>query len=201
MKKLLVLLPLVAVLAGCSASMRGGARVYVVREPSVFPAYSWSHAWYGCPLRPLHAWIGLGYMNPFFYYEFYMSYCRQYGAGAFVPDEPDYYFSEGPPASYGQKKMKVTPKAKVMKPRPKLAATVALDKPALRPDRESGRSGRWSSAPRSEKEREVETLDPGRSGSPPVSSIGSSSGSESRSVSSRESSSRDEKSSRGSKKK
>ena len=35
MKKLLVLLPLVAVLAGGSASMRSGVSVYVVREPSV----------------------------------------------------------------------------------------------------------------------------------------------------------------------
>ncbi len=189
MKKLLVLLPLVAVLAGCSASMRGGASVYVVREPSVFPAYSWSYAWYGCPLYPLHAWIGLGYMNPFLYYEFYMSYCRQYGTGEFAPEEPDDFFCEDPLPVNGPKKMKVTPKAKVMKPRRGYAAKVSVELPALRSDRESGRSGRWSSAPRSENERELESRDLGMSGS------------ESRSVSSRESASREEKSSRGSKKK
>lgn len=187
MKKLLAMLPLVAVLAGCSASMRSGASVYVVPEPSVPPAYSCSYAWYGCPLPPLHAWIGLGWMNPFCYYGYYMSCCRRYGVGEFDPEVPDYSFSERPMPSDGPKKMKVTPKARVMKPGRKYEAKVSRDKPALRPDRESGRSGRWSSAPRSENLS--------------VSSRGSSSGSESRSVSSRESSSREEKSSRGSKKK
>ena len=173
MKKLLAMLPLVAVLAGCSASMRSGASVYVVREPSVPPAYSCSYAWYGCPLPPLHAWIGLGWMNPFCYYGYYMSCCRRYGVGEFDPEESDGVFYDKTIPSDGPKKMKVTPKARVMKPGRKYEVKVSGDKPVLRPDRELGRLGRWSSAPRSEKLP----------------------------VSSRESSSREAKSSRSSKKK
>jgi len=161
MKKLLVMLPLVAVLAGCSASMRSGASVYVVPEPSVSPAYSGPYAWYGCPLPPLHAWIGLGWMNPFRNYGFYMSCCRRYGIGAFAPEEPDYSFSEGPVPSDGPKKMKVTPKARVMKPGRKYEAKVSLDKPA-----------RMSPAPRSG--GEMESRAPGLSESRGSSSRGSS---------------------------
>lgn len=184
MKKLLAMLPLVAVLAGCSASMRSGASVYVVHEPSVPLAYSWSYGWYGCPLPPLHAWIGLGWMNPFRYYGYYMSCCRRYGTGAFDPEESDYSFSEGQMPSDGPKKMKVTPKARVMKPGRKYEAKVSLDKPA-----------RMSPAPRPARERA--SRDPDLSESRSSSSRGSSG----RMESGRVSSERSEKSSSSRKKK
>jgi hypothetical protein len=189
MKKLLAMLPLMAVLAGCSAGVRGGARVYVVREPSVFPAYSWSHTWYGYPHRPLHAWIGLGTMNPFFYYEFYLSYCSRYGSGAFVPEDPEDSFGGEVPPSSVPKVMKVAPAPRISKPRSEPEARAALERPALRPDRESGE--RTAVAPSRGSGRGMGSRDPNVTESRVASSRGSSGHSES----GRGSSERSEKSS------
>ncbi len=108
--------------------------MYVVREPSVFPAYSWSYAWYGCSLPPLHAWIGLGWMNPFCYYGFYMHYCSQYGAGDFsYEDTYDYRPMRSLPG-VGPGIMKVQPTETQRKTRSVYAAQVSIDKPAPRSD-------------------------------------------------------------------
>ncbi len=194
MKKILVMLPLVAVLAGCSASMRSGASVYVVREPSVIPAYSWSIAWYGSPFIPLHAWIGLGWMNPFCYYGAYMQYCSLYGVSDFYSEESygevsyDYVHVKSSPV-VGPKIIKVQPVKAQKKTRSVYAAKSSLDKPA-----------RMSPAPRSK--GEMGSRDSGLSESRTASSLGSSGRVERGPGSlSRSSSERSEKSSSSGKKK
>ena len=190
MKKFLAMLPLVAVLAGCSASMRSGASVYVVREPSVFPAYSWSYAGYGCSLPPLHAWIGLGWMNPFCYYGFYMHYCSQYGAGDFAPEAGGYRGSPGMAEPGAKGAPKAYPRDALAKTR---RAHVAEAPPSESISRGKGMSGRVA----------VVSPAPGRSENRGSSSRGSPGRMESKSgaPSSRASAVRSEKSSANRKKK